>query len=84
MRVKLTVRLKWAQVNSAFLVQLRKKAGRGLRGPVGMEQILGDLSFLRWMTGVFVSREWREENLAEWTAGLSTGRAQEMQKGSGS
>jgi hypothetical protein len=39
-------------------------------------------STARWAV-VFASRKCRGENLVEWAAGMSTGLAQEMQKGSG-
>ncbi len=73
----MTVRVKWALVNSVFLVQLRKKGGRDFPGLVRMK--------LRVKDGLAVVFRWAEcrgENLAEHAAGMSTGSAQEMQKGS--
>ena len=48
-----------------------------------MKQWRSDVSFLLWMMAVFAWRKEREENLGDWATGFSTGRAQEMQKGSG-
>ena len=79
---KLTVRAKGAGVNSVFLVQLRKKSAPAFRRLAGLPQTLERSHSSAGWAAVFVCRGWREENLLEWAAGLSTGRAQEMQKDS--
>jgi hypothetical protein len=82
-RAKVTVRAKWARVNSVFLVQLRKKMARDFRGSTQTKQRLRDARFHRWMVGILARTQYRRKNLVEWAAGMSTGRAQEMQKDSG-
>jgi hypothetical protein len=79
-RAKVTVRAKWSWVNSVFLVQLRKKTATDFRGLTGMKWRLRDVCFTRWMAGVLTQSENDRKNLVEWAAGMSTGRAQEMQK----
>jgi hypothetical protein len=51
-RAKVTVRAKWAWVNSVFLVQLRKKMATDFRGSTPIKQRLKDTSFYRWMAVV--------------------------------
>jgi len=51
-------------------------------GSTGMRERLRSEVLRRWMVLVFVRTKWDQKNLAEWAAGLSTGCAQEMQKGS--
>jgi hypothetical protein len=82
MKAKETVRAKRARVNSVFLVQLRKKMATVFCGLTGMKWRLRDECFTRWMAGVLTQSEQDRKNLVEWAAGMSTGRAQEMQKGS--
>jgi hypothetical protein len=48
-RATVTVRVKWARVNSVFLVQLRKKMATDFRGSTRIKQRLKDTSFYRWM-----------------------------------
>jgi hypothetical protein len=60
-RAKLTVRAKWAGVNSVFLVQLRKKSATGFRRLAGSPQTLETSHSSAGWAAVFVLREWREE-----------------------
>jgi hypothetical protein len=73
--------VKWARVNSVFLVQLRKRLAADFRGSSRIKQQLKCRSFERWMAAVFVLARRGERNLAEWAAVISTEGAQEMQKG---
>ena len=74
--------MKRRAVNSVFLVQLSKKGGRDFPGLVRMKLRVKDGSFHSRIAVVFRWAECRGENLAEHAAGMSTGSAQEMQKGS--
>ena len=80
---KVTVRAIGARVNSVFLVQLRKKMATDFRGSTRIEQQLSHAWFHYWMALVRTLGGVRGRNLVGWAAGMSTGRAQEMQKGSG-
>ncbi len=73
--------LKWPRVNSVFLVQLRKKNGRGFRGSTRMKQGMKNVTLDAPDDGILI---WREQ------CGRKSGRvgrrnihrgAQEMQKG---
>ena len=62
---------------------IEEKDGHGF-SRIGMdEQQLREESFCLWMAEVLTWTEDGRRNLVEWAAGMSTGRAQEMQKGSG-
>jgi hypothetical protein len=61
---------------------IEEKIGHGF-SPVGrFTANARDESFFRWMGGSFRVEGMARRNLVEWAAGLSTGRAQEMQKDS--
>ena len=61
-------------------MQLRKKRGSVFPESARMKQQLRNVSLPRSMAVVFTRAQVNGKNLAGWTAGLSTGRAQEMQK----
>jgi hypothetical protein len=78
-RAMLTLRSNTAQVNSVFLVQLRKSLTSIF--PLQNNQAFPEGLLLRRDTAtLFASAESRPENLVEWATGLSTSSAQEIQK----
>ena len=82
MRAKENVRRKWALVNSAFWCKCGKR-GHGFSWIDTEEAGAGKGMVVLWIVPVFGGEHWSGTNLAECVGGLSTERAQEMQKGRG-
>ncbi len=62
---------------------IEEKTGHGL-SRIRTDEAMLELRAVVPLNGAFFARGLRgEENLVEWAAVMSTGRAQEMQKGSG-
>ena len=83
-RPRVTVRAKGARVNSVFLVQLRKNVEAYFYGVMHVNERASENSWEHWMALFSSAGARRGENPAERGGGMSTGRAQEMQKGEGS
>jgi hypothetical protein len=74
-----TLRANAAQVNSIFLVQLRKILCPGFHSVRSIKVRLKDPPLLRVVTTVSMKAETPQKNLVDRLPGLSTRRAQEMQ-----
>ena len=72
--------MKWAGVNSVFLVHLRKTLAADFLGLTPMNRRLKGASLEREMTVVLLRSEERRKNVGKWGGEISTAGAQEIQK----